>query len=194
MKTGLSISNLYYCRSEVHWGTRMSIAPKQVKVQNKLRQLYLHFEGNRPLFVPVPLFFWYTHMAHWPRAFNDNSVKAAFVLTPYSSLLTQCHIFDSYPFFTYHRFGQDHLDHKIDFRQTTEAQFENGYTSTYAPPKWRRYRSLCPHARDIRCKSIIPPKISLTQRRIKANVVESPSCGTGEIPDSKRYSHYPLEL
>jgi len=29
---------------------------------------------------------------------------------------------------------------------------------------------------------------------IEANVVESPSCGAGEISDSKRYSHYPLEL
>ena len=154
-KTGLSISNLYYCRSEVHWGTRMYIAPKQVKVQIKLRQLYLHFEENQPLFVPVPLFFFYTHTWRIDLVTKASKQHPYWLLTPLThhsgSLFHLLPVLHLLPIRTKSSIPQ------VNFNQTTEAQSENGYTSTYAPPKWWRYRSICPHARYVRCKSIVPP-------------------------------------
>jgi hypothetical protein len=38
------------------------------------------------------------------------------------------------------------------------------------------------------------PHIHPANLESRADMVESPSCGTGEISNSERYSYYPLEL
>jgi len=90
---------------------------------------------------------------------------------------------------TYLLSRHDQLHHQIDFNQTTKGRSQNGCSSKNAPPKRRRYRSICPYAHYLRRESILhihlhKLKTLLYKWNTEADVVESPSCGTGEIPDS----------